>query len=379
MDSIGEKNKVSYEKRIFAFIDILGFAELVEESERDTSKILRIYQLLERTKSMANLPVGHKFRTLKVDLVKFRSHTFSDTVTMSCPFESFDYFNAIVGWVEGFQYLMLTEEATFVRGAIVYGNVLDDESNSMVFGPAMVAAYRLERRRAKWPRVLVDSSILDELPDEKKVRAFKEYLMKGSAGTYYLDYLRDLFALTCYDRGRRLRTPSDPIELLNGHKSAIEKAVERINEEGSISRTIVRRQGILEKYSRLASYHNRVVDRLCLVSMKLQKDHELVRRIQFEVMIQALVAIRRLPQHFKREPEFTAENLKYVDIMPVLGIAIQRIFDERKDVVNLLNNDPVKGHDSLCSELPEYLHKLEKALDSTKIDKDIFSHVLRNK
>lgn len=140
MDNISGKNTVTYEKRIFAFIDILGFAELVEESERDASKILNIYQLLERTKSMANLPVGHKFQTLKVDLAKFRSHTFSDTVTMSCPFESFDYFNAIIGWVEGFQYLMLTEEATSVRGAIVYGNVLDDESKSIVFGPAMVAA-----------------------------------------------------------------------------------------------------------------------------------------------------------------------------------------------------------------------------------------------
>jgi hypothetical protein len=207
MDSIGEENKISYEKRIFAFIDIMGFTKIVEESEGDTSKILRIYKLLERTKSMANLPVGYKFQTLKVDLVKFRKHAFSDTITMSCPFESFDYFNAIIAWVEIFQYLMLTEEAIFVRGAIVYGNLLDDESKSIIFGPALVAAYRIETGRAKWPRVLIDYSILEELPNEKKVRALKEYLRKGRVGTYYLDYLRDLFALTCHDMGRRLRTP----------------------------------------------------------------------------------------------------------------------------------------------------------------------------
>jgi hypothetical protein len=309
MGSIADTNTLSYEKRIFAFIDILGFAELVIESERDPAKILRIYRLLERTKSMARLPVGHKFQTLKVDLVKFRSHTFSDTVTMSCPFESFDYFNAIIGWVEGFQYLMVTQEATFVRGAIVYSNVLDDENESMVFGPALVAAYNLERRRANWPRVLVDSSIIDELSDENKTRAFKEYLMKRNGGVYYLDYLHDLFALTCYDRGKRLSTPPDPIELLNEHRSAIKGAVDRIDEEGSTSSNIVGRQRILQKYSRLARYHNIVVDRLRLVAMKLQKDNELVRRIQTEVMTQAFINVLELQQHFKIEPEFTAENL----------------------------------------------------------------------
>jgi len=372
MDSIGGKNTVTYEKRIFAFIDILGFAELVEESERDASKILNIYQLLERTKSMANLPVGHKFQTLKVDLVKFRSHTFSDTVTMSCPFDSFDYFNAIIGWVEGFQYLMLTEEATSVRGAIVYGNVLDDESKSIVFGPAMVAAYRLETRRAKWPRVLVDSSIFDELPDEKKAGAFKEYLRKGYAGTYYLDYLHDLFALTCYDRGRRLRTPSDPIELLNGHKTAIEKAVEQTCKRNGSSYILGNKERrVLDKYIRLSKYHNSVVDRLCQVALRLQKNYALIRRIESEVMVQALMIHKReWEQLLKFKPEFTAENLKYTDIMPILGITIDRIIAERKDMVTRFENDPKKLHDFLCGEAPEYLHELKQRLKDTKIDMD---------
>lgn len=142
MDNFEEK-KVNYEKRIFVFIDILGFSNLVKESEVDNSKILRIYKILERTKSMANLPIGYKFHTLNIDLTKFQHHAFSDTITMSCPYESFHYFSAIIGWVEGFQYSMLIEESTFIRGAIVYGSLIDDASKSVIFGPALVSAYKL--------------------------------------------------------------------------------------------------------------------------------------------------------------------------------------------------------------------------------------------
>ena len=371
MGGLGDKSAVGYEKRIFAFVDILGFADLVEESERDTTKILRIYQLLDRAKSMAHLPVSHIFQTLKVDLAKFRSHTFSDTVTMSCPFESFDYFNAIIAWVMRYQYLMWAEEGTFLRGAIVYGKIFDDESSSMVFGPAMVAAYRLETTKARWPRVLVDSSMLKELPDEKRLRAFQEYLRKGSAGTYYLDYLRDLFAFTCYDREKRLKSPSDPIALLQDHKAAIEKAVERIYRQSSVSHGIGKKERrVLYKYSRLADYHNRVVDRLSRVALKLQNDNDLVRSINSEVMTHGLIRELGWQQYLKIEPEFTAENLKYIDIMPILGIAIQRIIAERKDLVSLVNNDPVKLIDFLCDKSPKYLCELKKTLDATKIDMD---------
>jgi hypothetical protein len=371
VDSPSNKNAVSYEKRIFAFVDILGFADLVKESENDTTKILRIYQLLDRTKLMAQLPVDHKLKTLKVDLAKFRSHTFSDTVTMSCPYESFDYFNAIVAWVIAYQYFMAVEEGAFVRGAIVYGSVYD-ESKSIVFGPAMINAHHLESTRAKWPRVLIDSSIFDELPDDKKRRALKEYLQKGYAGTYYLDYLRELFALTCYDKGARLRTPSNPIELLNAHKTAIEKAVEQTCKRNASSYIVGNnKKRVLSKYIRLSKYHNSVVDRLCKVTLRLHENYGLIRSIESEVMVQALMIHKRdWEQLLKFKPEFTAENLKYIDIMPILGIAIDRTFAECKDVVSHFENDPVKLIDFFCGETPKYLHELKNRLEDTKIDMD---------
>jgi hypothetical protein len=365
MDNFEEK-KLNYEKRIFVFIDILGFSQLVKESEFDNSKILRIYKLLESTKILATLPIGYKFQVLKVDLTKFRHHAFSDTIIMSCPCESYEYINAIIGWAENFQYFMLTEESTFVRGAIVYGNLIDDDNKSIMFGPALLAAYRLETHKAKWPRILVDNSVLEQMTAEKKVRAFKEHLSKGTNGITYIDYLRDLFAIACYKNGNNPKIFSDPMEILYNHKIVIEKAVISIMGISSEDK-----RQILKKYQQLSKYHNSVVNRLSEVTLKLQTNHNLVRNIQSEVMFSA-IAKPRLKKLLKFSTIYTAKNIKYVDILPILGIAINRIIVECKDTMVPFNNDPVKIVNYLCSEAPEYLGELNQRIIKNKVDMNIF-------
>ncbi|MBA7596266.1 hypothetical protein ES703_03236 [subsurface metagenome] len=372
MNDLENRNSIGYEKRIFAFIDILGFGDLVEESEHDPTKILRIYQLLNRTRETAHLPVSHQFQTLQVDLKRFRSHTFSDTVTMSCPYESFDYFNAMVAWVMQYQYLMWAEEGVFIRGSIVYGDVFDNENSTIVFSPAMISAYRLEKEKAKWPRILVDQSVLNKLPEDKKQRALHEYLRKEGKEIYYLDYLRDLFALTAYDRGRRLKNPYDAIRLIQDHKIAIEREVDHIrNRRRLIQRSDMKARRVLKKYGSLAKYHNLVIDKLCKVVSQLLNDSNLVRNIISETMLYALIRELKRQQDLQLEPEYTAENLKYVDIMPVLGIAIDQIFAEHHDLDGIVEEEPIKLVNFLCEESPKYLSKVEKNLRGMKIDIDI--------
>jgi len=369
MTGLAGRSVVRYERRFFVFIDVLGFAELIEESERDTTKILRIYQLLDRAKSMTQLPVSHNFEHLRVDLTKFRSNTFSDTITMSCPSESFDYLNAIVTWVTWYQYFMWAEEGVFVRGAIVHGDIYDEERSSIVFGPAMVTAYRLETKRARWPRILIDSSVLEKLPDHKWLRAHREYVTKDSAGNCYLDYLHELFIQTCFDKGRRLSVPSDAVALLHNHKSAVETAVARIQRQHAAPHSNdTRKRRLLDKYNRLSRYHNSVVDRLRRVALKLEDDSDLIRSITSEVMAHGLLRELGYQQYLSLEPKFTAENLKYVDIMPVLGMAVDKVVEEHKHNENLAGDDPMRVIDFFCSNLPAYLGSLQKTLDGAMID-----------
>ena len=68
-----------------------------------------------------------------------------------------------------------------------------------------------------------------------------------------------------------MRTPSDPIELLNGHKTAIEKAVEQICKRNGSSYIVGNKQKrVLNQYIRLSKYLNNVVDRLCQVALRVQ-------------------------------------------------------------------------------------------------------------
>ena len=46
-----KNNSVKYEKRIVAFIDILGFKQIIKESEKNKSKIDLIYSVLNFLKT----------------------------------------------------------------------------------------------------------------------------------------------------------------------------------------------------------------------------------------------------------------------------------------------------------------------------------------
>ena len=43
---------IEYENRVIAFIDILGFKEIIKQSEQDTSKIELVYSVLEYLKAL---------------------------------------------------------------------------------------------------------------------------------------------------------------------------------------------------------------------------------------------------------------------------------------------------------------------------------------
>ena len=46
-----KNQEVKYEERIVAFIDILGFKEIIKQSEKDSSKVELIYSVLEFLKN----------------------------------------------------------------------------------------------------------------------------------------------------------------------------------------------------------------------------------------------------------------------------------------------------------------------------------------
>jgi len=84
------------------------------------------------------------------------------------------------------------------EGGVTVGNVV--KSHKQLYGPGLIDAYRLESKAAKYPRILVDQKVLNELAMNKKLwihdrddelKAVNGLLRKDEGdGLLYVDYLR---------------------------------------------------------------------------------------------------------------------------------------------------------------------------------------------
>ena len=139
-----------YEDRLLAFVDILGFKELINLTvvdERQFDELAGLYHLWENLKQSA-----HRVQATMV----------SDTICISGPPSAIGAFAA---GVSAFCVAMIMD-GHLLRGAIVRG-LLYHPSPSIMFGPSVVRAAALEKL-AKMPRVIIDESVLD-IPEAQRL------------------------------------------------------------------------------------------------------------------------------------------------------------------------------------------------------------------
>jgi hypothetical protein len=85
--------------------------------------------------------------------------------------------------------LDLLTEGYFARGALIKGQLHHDDK--MLFGPALVEAYRLETEVVSYPRIMVSSDVLRTLKGWKG-KDYKPFLRFADDGPCYLHVLRRL-------------------------------------------------------------------------------------------------------------------------------------------------------------------------------------------
>jgi len=166
---------VETEPRIICFMDILGFSDLINEYDTDiTSTVLQDIQesfALAKTQLLDNkLPHNKEV----VRHLKYQS--FSDNICISVPYfdnenDFIANFNLLSVYVRGFQSIMMTK-GIFMRGGISTGSYYSD--NNIIFSKGLVNAYYLESKKANYPRVIIDNSIIAKLLEynEKRVKYF---------------------------------------------------------------------------------------------------------------------------------------------------------------------------------------------------------------
>jgi hypothetical protein len=149
-----------YELSVVSYLDILGFRKVIESKSAD-----EIYEILSSFKAVTGPNPATGYTEVgdvdalgrEIEPLKYTFDIFSDLAVRSIPVA-----DESLGWLLGFeshclQYIQksVLHLGMIVRGAVTVGEINSD--NRLVFGPALVRAYELEKRIACFPRILFRS------------------------------------------------------------------------------------------------------------------------------------------------------------------------------------------------------------------------------
>lgn len=157
---------MAYAQKLIAFVDILGFKELIKESESEAGAKARVHSSLMNMKNNISewLPTSPPQGTK-------RFFNFSDCIVLTdSPNKNstIDLFNLINKIQADLAY-----HGILLRGGITVGQVFDNYD--LLYGPGVVEAYILENRNALFPRIIVDRKVLAAHDIWKEVAVLQDY------------------------------------------------------------------------------------------------------------------------------------------------------------------------------------------------------------
>ena len=180
---------MKYEDRIVVFIDILGFSEIIKSNTEknatiDIEKLINVFNNISKAFNLHN----EYWETTKT---KQGTH-FSDSIVISYKVEEIE---EIIPAIIDIQHLIaeLINLKIILRGAITKGKLL--HTDKMLFGPALIEAYEMETKKAKYPRIIFETKLINEILSlsSNKVASnlnfrMKDLVSKDQDGFYYIDY-----------------------------------------------------------------------------------------------------------------------------------------------------------------------------------------------
>ncbi|MGI2149069.1 hypothetical protein ACRN97_10685 [Shewanella baltica] len=188
---------MKYEQRVVAFIDILGFKSLLNETvdskgNDQEEKIDTVISAYEAIRDIWDLDEKSElYDTKSIDTKKVS--IFSDCIVVSFKVEqkSEVFFTLLeIKWL----IMRLLSRGILCRGGVSLGKFI--HSDNYLFGPALVEAHTLESKAAMYPRVILDTNVIDagtenrtlEHTSSDEMGYVYSLLERDSDGMYYIDY-----------------------------------------------------------------------------------------------------------------------------------------------------------------------------------------------
>jgi hypothetical protein len=213
--------EINYVERLVAFIDILGFAEMVIDDE---PSVLDTIRLLDGR-------LRHVREVWRDDWGDLSVKLFSDCICISCRPEDCAHMLYELAFLQFY----LSMDGIFLRGGLALGKHF--ENDLMIFSKGLVEAYQLERM-ALYPRIVVAEGVVQGKEQPYYTAGTwptQSLVMRDPDGTKFVDYIE--FSM---EEGM------EQADFFSAHKKAILHQVARHS-------TTPR---IIDKYLWVARYHN---------------------------------------------------------------------------------------------------------------------------
>ena len=178
----------TYEERYVAFIDVLGFKNLIKRSETDPETLKNILDALAlveeyiQTMQMDTRDVN----VLAMEKTGFRVTTFSDSIVISTKANGIGI--SFIMTCVSLICISLLCKGIFVRGGISKGKMI--HKDQITIGNGLINAYEIESKCAIYPRVIIEPSIVFDLERIEAHESQPSILRKRDFdGLWYIDML----------------------------------------------------------------------------------------------------------------------------------------------------------------------------------------------
>lgn len=172
-----------YQNRYVAFLDILGFKQIVEQSAKNESILRDLISITTEIEIESEKLNGKEGALGRVDIIQF-----SDSIILSCNQDALS-FSKLLHFIDVVTVKLLLY-GVLLRGGVSVGNLY--HHGAVAFGPAFIQAYVLETTAAKFPRVVISSSVfasLQTLAAEKEIakNILSTWFVRDGSGVVFIN------------------------------------------------------------------------------------------------------------------------------------------------------------------------------------------------
>lgn len=171
--------QINYEIKIVAFLDVIGFKQLV--SNNDISILERYYTIIK-----------NQLQNLRNNEDIIDSFIVSDSIILITD-TNISNFTSLLVFISKIQAILCTQNI-LLRGGISIGKLHFDNNSPLIVGEGLINAYLLEERLANFPRVLIDTKIINHF--NTSMKAIKNELnYKFNSPLEFKNILKDYLPL----------------------------------------------------------------------------------------------------------------------------------------------------------------------------------------